>query len=153
MSMYRAPAWAVTVSGPTSRIWFIPFILITVPPSATPQRDVEWFEPTPRTGEGYFAGSFRIATISSTDFASTITCGCDTTSPNQLLICAMDHLIVKLSAYSFQRPAITPISRGWGRSTIKLPADSLPDDCREPEAQNRHTIPQGPWKRTLLCLT
>ena len=74
MSMCRAPASTVIVSGPMFRIRFI-FIRISVPPSATPQGEVEWLEPTARTGDGYFAASFRTATISSTELASTMTLG------------------------------------------------------------------------------
>ena len=37
---------------------------MSVPPSTTPQGAVEWLEPMARTGEGYFTGSFRIATMS-----------------------------------------------------------------------------------------
>ena len=84
MSMCRAPASTVIVSAPMSRIRFI-FIRISVPPSATPQGEVEWLEPTARTGDGYFAASFRTATMSSTELASTMTLGCETMSPNQLM--------------------------------------------------------------------
>src|ERR1035437_7663552 len=66
------------------RIWFI-FIRISVPPSATPHGAVEWLDPTARTGEGYFTGSFMTATMSSTEFASTITLGCETILPNQFV--------------------------------------------------------------------
>ncbi len=57
---------------------------ISVPPSATPHGAVEWFEPTARTGEGYFAGFFITSTMSATELASTIIWGWETTSPNQL---------------------------------------------------------------------
>ena len=48
-----APPCAVTVSLVISRMAFIFDISISVPPSAVPHGDVEWFEPTARTGEGY----------------------------------------------------------------------------------------------------
>ena len=57
----------------------------SVPPSVTPQGAVEWFEPTARTGAGYFTGSFSTATMSSTELTSTMTLGCEIRSPNQLL--------------------------------------------------------------------
>src|SRR5689334_7041748 len=38
-----------------------------------------------RRGEGYFEGFFTTFTISFTECASTIACGCQTRSPNQLV--------------------------------------------------------------------
>src|ERR1035441_7690674 len=83
--MYRAPACAVTVSLEISRMAFIFDILISVPPSAVPQGDVEWFDPTARTGDGYWAGFFRTATMSSTEAASTTTAGWEVIFPNQFV--------------------------------------------------------------------
>src|ERR1039457_2239326 len=84
--MAMAPACTVTVSVPISTMRFILDILIRVPPSATPTGEVEWLEPTARTGEGYWSGSIRILTMSLTEVASTTTRGCETRSPNQLVI-------------------------------------------------------------------
>src|ERR1039458_1218439 len=80
-----APPCTVTVSLVISRTAFIFDILISVPPSAVPQGDVEWFEPTARTGEGYWPGFFKTATMSSVEAASTMTAGCDVMFPNQLV--------------------------------------------------------------------
>jgi hypothetical protein len=67
------------------RIAFIFDILISVPPSAVPQGEVEWFEPTARTGDGYCSGFLMTAMMSSTEAASTITAGLETMSPNQFV--------------------------------------------------------------------
>src|SRR3984885_2812549 len=84
MSMCRAPASTVILSASILRMRFI-FIRRRVPPSATAQGAVEWLEPVARTGAGYFAASFMTVTMSSTEFASTMTLGCETRSPNQLV--------------------------------------------------------------------
>jgi hypothetical protein len=84
MSMCRAPASTVMVSASILRMRFI-FIRRRVPPSATAQGAAEWLEPAARTGAGYFVASFMTATMSSTEFASTMTLGCETRSPNQLV--------------------------------------------------------------------
>lgn len=70
-----APPCAVTASLVTLTMAFIFDILISVPPSAVPQGEVEWFEPTARTGDGYWPGFFKTAMISSTEAASTTTAG------------------------------------------------------------------------------
>src|SRR5262249_48263705 len=86
-----APASAIREFVVMFRMRFI-FILISVPPSATPQGAVEWFEPTARIGAGYWLGFLKTLTMSSTVFASTITLGCDTTSPNQLVTVKSDMI-------------------------------------------------------------
>src|SRR6185437_5406911 len=71
-----------------SRILFIFDILMRVPPSAVPQGEVEWFDPTARTGAGYCDGFLRIETISSRVAVSTTTAGWETMLPNQLVTVA-----------------------------------------------------------------
>src|SRR5271169_4322198 len=80
-----APACAVTVALVMSRMAFIFDIWISVPPSAVPQADVEWFDPTARTGAGYLSGFFRTVTMSLTEVASTMTAGCETMFSNQFV--------------------------------------------------------------------
>src|SRR5215471_2094375 len=89
MSTWTAPASTVRVSLPMFKKRFI-FILIRVPPSATPHGAVEWFDPTARTGDGYLSGFFKTEMMSSGEFASTIACGCETKSPNQFVTVRSD---------------------------------------------------------------
>src|SRR5947207_15944691 len=97
-----APPCAVTVSDVTGPMAFILVILMSVPPRQVPQGEVEWFEPTARTGDGYLTGSFRTATISATDPASTITAGCDVMFPNQF-VTVFDMISVFYTALGSKR--------------------------------------------------
>src|SRR5437667_8347556 len=73
---------------------FIFDIWMSVPPSAVPHGDVEWFDPTARTGDGYFCGFFTTAMMSSTVVASTTTAGCEVMLPNQLVtVAGMERIL------------------------------------------------------------
>src|SRR5215472_6619684 len=93
---------------------FIFAMRMRVPPSAVPQGEVEWFEPTARTGEGYCAGFFRIATISSTEAASATTAGWELMFPNQFVTVGMIRLFypVRMRMRSSDCPKDKPITTG-----------------------------------------
>src|SRR5690349_3185982 len=91
-----APPCAVTVSAVMEVMPAIFSILRRVPPSAVPQGEVEWLEPTARTGAGYLSGLLRMATMSWTDEGSTTTAGWETMFPNQFVtVCGMGIILYR----------------------------------------------------------